>query len=62
MKLSLLTLFAAIVFAGTAFGAYSVRSAAEVPACCQTKQNCCPKGSCCTGGEHSQCPTVMPRG
>ena len=33
---------------------------ADEPACCQSKQACCPSQSCCKGGSHgAQCP--MPR-
>jgi hypothetical protein len=29
----------------------------DTPACCQSKQSCCPSQSCCKGGSHgAQCP------
>ena len=32
---------------------------ADVPACCQSKQSCCPSQSCCKGGSHgAQCPLM----
>jgi hypothetical protein len=56
MKRFALTLIAISLMTATGFGTHSFRAAADPPACCQTKQNCCPKGGCCSGGEHSQCP------
>jgi hypothetical protein len=30
---------------------------ADTPACCQSKQACCPSQACCKGGSHgAQCP------
>jgi len=36
--------------------------AADTPACCQSKQACCPSQACCKGGSHgAQCPLMHNR-
>jgi hypothetical protein len=61
MKAISLKTFAAIVLVGTlGTGGYVVVNAgrtADTPACCQSKQSCCPSQACCKGGSHgAQCP------
>jgi hypothetical protein len=53
MKPLMLSLIAALMLAGS--GIVAISNAADAPACCQNKSSCCPKASCCSGGQHSQC-------
>jgi len=61
MKRIALKAFAAMMLVGVlGTGGYVLASAgrnADTPACCQSKQSCCPSQSCCSGGSHgAQCP------
>jgi hypothetical protein len=59
MKRISLKAFAAMVLVGVlGTGGYVLASrTADTPACCQSKQACCPSQACCKGGSHAaQCP------
>jgi hypothetical protein len=61
MKRIALRAFAAMMLVGVVgTSGYVLANASrnsDVPACCQSKQSCCPSQSCCSGGSHgAQCP------
>ena len=60
MKRISLKAFAAMMLIGVlGTGGYVLASRnLDPPACCQSKQACCPSQSCCKGGSHGQCPLM----
>ncbi len=61
MKSMSLKAFAAMMLVGVlGTDGYVLANAgrnADTPACCQSKQACCPSQACCKGGSHgAQCP------
>ena len=54
MKTFAALLFSALLLAGP-LATLAVRggTTADTPECCKNKAACCPKGGCCSGGEHA---------
>jgi hypothetical protein len=66
MKRISLKAFAAIALVGVmGMSGYVLANAggnADTPACCQSKEACCPSQACCKGGSHrTECPMHMNR-
>ena len=62
MKLISLKGLAAMVLVGVlgTSGFVLASRIADTPACCQSKQACCPSQACCKGGSNgAQCPMHM---
>ena len=54
MKRFIVSLIAATMLLGAAGFAGGFHWA-DAPQCCQKHESCCPKGSCCSGGQHGEC-------
>ncbi len=59
-RIALRTIAAMLLVGVVGTGGYVLANAgrADTPACCQSKQACCPSQPCCSGGSHGQCPLM----
>ena len=56
-RMSLRAIVAVALIGVLGMGGYVMAGRNDTPACCQSKQACCPSQSCCKGGSHgAQCP------